>query len=98
MNSDRLPNDSGTESSPEYNAALRSRADHLKALPEGWDSYHGKRIDPETVDKAVEFAVAMAPLIPTYEPVLVPDSDGNVTVEFHAEGWDVECWIQRYRP
>ena len=85
-------------SNPESAAILRERAENLKALPEGWDSYGGKPIDAATADKAVEFALALAPLIPSYEPQLVPDSDGGVTVELHAEGWDVECWIQRAKP
>jgi hypothetical protein len=76
-------------------ADLRERAEKLKALPLGWDSYRGARIDPETADKAVELALALADKFPSYEPQLVPDSDGNVQVEWHTEGWDVEMWIKR---
>jgi hypothetical protein len=76
-------------------AALRARAEHLKELPEGWDSYEGKRIDHAAADKAVEVAIALAPLFPSHEPQLVPGGDGTVQVEFHSDGFDVEAWVQR---
>lgn len=75
--------------------ALEVRAAELKALPPGWDGYQGERIDPAIVDKAVELAVALAPSFPDYPPALVPGSDGDVQIEFHVDGWDVECWITR---
>jgi len=77
-------------------AALRQRGEELKALPEGWDSYEGKRIDAETVDKSIDLAMALAPLFPSYPPQLVP-TDGDVSVEWHVDGWDVEMWVSRAR-
>jgi hypothetical protein len=74
---------------------LQARADELKALPRGWDSYDGVEIDPAAADKAVEVALALAPLFPSAPPQLVPGSDGTVQVEFHADGFDVEAWVQR---
>lgn len=73
---------------------LRKRGDELKALPEGWDSYGGSRIDGETVDRAIEIALALAPQF-SIEPSLVPGSDGTVQVEWHADGFNVEVWINR---
>ena len=75
--------------------SLQARADHLKALPQGWDSYNGAVIDPATADKSVEVALALAPLFPDYPPQIVPGGDGTVQVEFHANGYDVEAWVQR---
>lgn len=74
---------------------MRKRADELRALPPGWDTYGGKTPDGATLDKAVELALAVAPLVPDYDPALVPCSDGSVQVEWHDGGYDVEMWVQR---
>lgn len=83
------------QGNPTIDIVLRDRAEELKSLPEGWDSYNGERIDPATADRAVELALAVAPLFPSYQPQLVPSSDGTVQVEWHADGWNVEMWVQR---
>lgn len=77
---------------------LRHRARHLLSLTKDWDSYGGEPIDPETVDKAVDVALALAHQFPAHPPSLVPCSDGSVQVEWHTGGWDVELWLQRYAP
>lgn len=82
-------------SGPITEQALLERAAYLKTLERGWDSYQGEPIDHPTLDKAVAFALLLAPEISSYTPALVPCSDGSVQVEWHAEGWDVELWVQR---
>lgn len=79
-------------------AALRDRARHLLSLTKGWDSYGGEPLDPETVDKAVDVALALAHQFPTYPPQLVPCSDGSVQIEWHAGGWDAELWLMKHEP
>ena len=76
-------------------ASLRQRADELKALQTGWDSYKAQPLDHATVDKAVELAIALAGSFPACAPQLVPTSEGEVQVEWHAEGWDIEMLVAR---
>lgn len=80
------------QGNPTVDVSLRERAAELKVLPPNWDSYEGVTPDAETVDKAVEIALALTDL---GKAQLVPGSDGSVQVEWHEKGWDVEIWIQR---
>ena len=50
-------------------------------------------IDPDAADKAVEVAMALAPLFADQDPQLVP-SDGGVCVEWHTHGWTVEVYVE----
>lgn len=78
-----------TETRAEPN--IRKRAAELLDLPEGWDSYGAKRIDPESAQLAVRVAQA---LFSVADFRMVPMSSGGVALESHDGGQDVEITIE----
>lgn len=81
--------------SARYEAEVRERALRLKALTANWDGDNSPPIDHATIDKAVELALLASPSIPSYCPWLVPTTESDVQVEWHAEGWDIELYVSR---
>lgn len=79
-------------------ARLSDQRDALLALPEGWNDGDEKRIDADTAARAIEVALLLAETFGYETTWLVPCSDGDVQVEIHEGGWDVECYIARVRP
>lgn len=76
-------------------ARLQVKAAELRMLPDGWDGEDSAPPDWHALERAVELALVVAPFFPTYEPALVPCSDGSVQVEWHADGFNVEMWVRR---
>lgn len=70
---------------------IRKRAAELLDLPEGWDSYGAKRINPESAQLAVRVAQALATVA---DFRMVPMSSGGVALEAHDSGQDVEITIE----
>lgn len=70
---------------------IRKRAAELLALPEGWDSYGAKRINPESAQLAVLVAQALRTVA---DFRMVPMSSGGVALEAHDGGQDVEITIE----
>jgi hypothetical protein len=66
----------------------------LLKLERGWDSYDGKPVDPQTLEKAEEFAGLVKHLL-SCDPWYVPTNGGEVQVEWHCDGWDVEIFVSR---
>lgn len=68
----------------------------LLKLEPGWDTYGGKSPDPATVHKAAQLGEALAGHF-SYPPSYVPLSSGDVQIEWHCDGWDVEIVVERVR-
>lgn len=75
---------------------ITEQAKNLLELEEGWDTYGGLKPDPEAVAKAAELAFALQSHF-SYPPNLVPLSDGNIQVEWHCDGWDIEMVVEKFR-
>lgn len=58
----------------------------LANLQPGWDSYGGKRLDP--------MALYMARVIVTSTPTINPSGDGSVVLRWHADGVEIELWLE----
>jgi len=69
---------------------------NLLDLERGWDSYDGLPADERTVAKAAAIGNRLADLF-TYPPSYVPLSSGDVQIEWHCDGWDVEIAVERVR-
>lgn len=78
-----------------FRSDLEARAAELQALEADWDSYGAKVVAHPTLNKAIDVALALAPFFPNEPPFLAPCSDGSVQVEWHADGWEIECWVAR---
>lgn len=76
-------------------AAPTNPFDLLK-LEQNWDSYGAGPIDHDTVVRADVIGNRLADLF-SHPAQYVPVGDGSVQIEWHSDGWDVECWIQRVK-
>jgi hypothetical protein len=64
----------------------------ILSLPENWDSYGGRAIDPETVISTLQLLDAvMRPDTPL--PAVVPTNRGGIQLEWHTRGIDLEIQI-----
>lgn len=71
---------------------VQRRLQDLKALPDGWDGYRGRGVTEMTADRV--HAVLAACLSPTGRyPSIVPGPSGDVQVEWHWGGVDLELGI-----
>jgi hypothetical protein len=58
-------------------------------LPENWNSYGSKRVDPAIARQASDLLVQLAqPETP--EPAIVPTQRGGIQIEWHDRGIDLE--------
>jgi len=72
-------------------AIVASICEYL-ALPEGWDSYKGRPIRPETGMFAIQLLNdLMKSNTPT--PQVVPVSTGGIQFEWHLAGYDLEIYV-----
>ena len=69
---------------PETTAAERLAS--LAELPDGWDSYGGRKPD--------QTALLIARTITSRVPSINPSGDGSVVLEWHEDGFDLEIWIE----
>jgi hypothetical protein len=66
------------------------RLTQLLDLPENWDSYGGRPIDPAEVAWALDLlARVMSPGSPP--PTVIPTSRGSIELEWHQNGIDLEA-------
>lgn len=68
----------------------------LLKLEPGWDSYDANAISPVTVGRAAAIGQRLADLF-SVPPTYVPLSSGDVQIEWHCDGWDVEIAVERFR-
>ena len=74
----------------------KSPAFDLLELKPGWDSYDGKAISPVVVGRAAAIGSRLADLF-SEPPTYVPLSSGDVQIEWHCDGWDVEIAVEKIR-
>ncbi len=77
---------------PRWLMSTLQAAGELLNLPENWDSYGARPIDPHTVVSALELLLTMAQ-VNTPEPSVVPTCHGGVQLEWHTHGKDLEIEI-----
>ncbi len=65
----------------------------LLTLPDGWDSYGARSVDPACVKTAIEIALDIMH-DRTPRPTIVPTSSGGVQLEWHTRGIDLEIEIR----
>lgn len=68
----------------------------LLELERGWDSYDGMPVDKLTAHKAASIGIALAGHF-TSPASYVPLSSGDIQIEWHCDGWDVEIAVERVR-
>ena len=64
----------------------------LATLPEGWDSYGAKSIEPHVVDTAIELLHRIVQHN-ALKPAVVPTNRGGIQIEWHTQGVDLEIEI-----
>lgn len=65
----------------------------LLSMPQGWDSYGSRQVDPACVVSAIEIALTIMN-DRTPSPAVVPTSLGGVQLEWHTRGIDLEIEIR----
>lgn len=71
---------------------LETRLSELLRLPQGWDGYRGAPTAPQVADR-VRASLARCQRGDGVSPAIVPGSDGDVQLEWHAGGIDLEIAI-----
>jgi hypothetical protein len=61
----------------------------LRTLRDGWDSYHGQRIQAEPIRRALEVLVSLD-ITARQLPSFVPMSNGGIQLEWHTLSGDLE--------
>lgn len=73
---------------------LETRLAELLCLPQGWDGYRGMPTAPQVADR-VRASLARCQRADGVSPAIVPGSDGDVQLEWHAGGIDLEIAIDQ---
>jgi hypothetical protein len=80
-------------SSQKWRDAVIKRLEELIRLERGWDGYDGVPVSLENVTFALRMLEAIcAPDAPA--PQLVPGSSGDLQIEWHVVGGDIELHVQ----
>jgi len=69
----------------------------LLKLGENWDSYDAKRVNPESAAAAIRF-LGLVMQDNSVLPFMVPMSSGDIQLEWHSAGVDVEVEVTQYGP
>ena len=78
---------------PQWVVPALEKLAHLLDLPEGWDSYGARAVDPRCALAAIRvLAGVMCPGTPA--PSIVPTPAGGVQLEWHINGVDLEIEIE----
>lgn len=65
----------------------------LLSMPQGWDSYGARQVDPACVASAIDIALTIMH-DRTPSPAVVPTSSGGIQLEWHTRGIDLEIEIR----
>ena len=76
---------------PSWSPDVLSDLVQLLELPEGWNSYHARRVEFDAVKYAIEVLFGSADRH-TPRPSIVPTARGGVQVEWHGEN-DIEIEV-----
>jgi hypothetical protein len=79
---------------PTWVAEIDDRLAELVALPENWNSYGARRVDP-AVARSTRELLLQTVRADTPRPALVPTSHGGIQIEWHTEGVDLEIEIPK---
>lgn len=82
----------GGEPAPDWLSRIEEAFQSLLTLPENWDSYGARMIEP----RAVQAAIALLRSIVqrgTPQPAVVPTNRGGIQIEWHTCGIDLEIEI-----
>jgi len=78
-----------TEPSHGWRDAITARLDHLCRLPVGWDGYRAGPVSFTTANFALNvLQVICGP--ETLPPSIVPGTSGDLQIEWHLQGGDIE--------
>jgi hypothetical protein len=77
---------------PEWLKEARETLRGFATLPEDWDSYGAKSIEPHVVDAAIEHLHRIVQHH-TLKPAVVPTNRGGIQIEWHTQGVDLEIEI-----
>lgn len=78
---------------PDWWQEVIARVTELLRLPENWNSYKAKRVNPCIADSALRLLREIA--VPGLgAPTIVPTSSGGVQIEWHENNVDVEIEMQ----
>jgi hypothetical protein len=76
--------------------SVHKRLLDLQSLPEGWDGYRGQAVASKTSDRV--HALLSACLSPIGQsPTIIPGSSGEVQLEWHQQGVDLEVGVSKKR-
>lgn len=73
-------------------AGVERRLDELCSLPDGWDGYNGRAVSAKTADRVHAMLAAFLSPAGRY-PSIVPGDSGDVQVEWHWGGVDLEIEV-----
>jgi hypothetical protein len=82
-----------TKKPPKWFSDVAEILSSFEWLPDDWDSYGAKRIDPGCIKGAVRFLSEIV-YDNTPPPSVVPTNSGGVQFEWHTKGIDLEIEIQ----
>jgi hypothetical protein len=78
-------------------AGVARRLDELCSLPDGWDGYRGRAVSMKTAERVHALLAAFLAPAGRY-PSIVPGSSGDVQVEWHWGGVDLEIEVSDDEP
>jgi len=84
-----LTNLANHKNPPEWLKETEETLRGFATLPEGWDSYGAKSIEPHVVDAAIELLHRIVQHN-TLKPSVVPTNRGGIQIEWHIQGLDIE--------
>jgi hypothetical protein len=84
-----LTNLANHKNPPEWLKETEETLRGFATLPEGWDSYGAKSIEPHVVDAAIELLRRIVQHN-TLKPSVVPTNCGGIQIEWHIQGLDIE--------
>ncbi len=77
---------------PAWFSGVISRCNHLLSLSENWDTYGAKKINIKAVTNMLDI-LSMIMSLDMPMPSVVPANTGNVQLEWHAKGIDLEIEV-----
>ena len=72
---------------------LHARLDSLAKLSLGWDGYMGLPVKKQVIEKAKDLLLSL----PDFNWHAVPGSGGDLQIEMHEQGFDIEINIDCVR-
>ena len=87
-----IGDDTAETMTPRWLRSLASSVEQLLRLPQGWDSYDARPVDPQSINSTVRF-LQLVLEDDAHLPELIPTVRGLVQVEWHTSEIDFEIEI-----